>query len=124
MDSHLKPENSRPINISKLLPFIAFWEPSFKSINSLFLYFITYRKKPCIILIMQLKKDSNFISISLTRSTKESLDIFLLENEIKENIQQQPRLVLQKQSLEVFSKKLFLNISQYSQENICAGVSF
>ena len=73
---------------------------------------------------MQLKKDSNFISISLTRSTKESLDIFLLENEIKENIQQQPRLVLQKQSLEVFSKKLFLNISQYSQENICAGVSF
>ena len=73
---------------------------------------------------MQLKKDSNFISISLTRSTKESLDIFLLEDEIKENIQQQPKPVLQKQSLEVFSKKLFSNISQYSQENISVGVSF
>ena len=66
---------------------------------------------------MQLKKDSNFISISLTRSTRESLDI-------KENIQQQPKPVLQKQSLEVFSQKLFSNISQYSQENICVGVSF
>ena len=73
---------------------------------------------------MQLKKDSNFISISLTRSTKESLDIFLLENQIKENIQQQPKPVLQKQSLEVFSKQLFSNISQSSQEHLSVGVSF
>ena len=31
---------------------------------------------------------------------------------------------LQKQPPEVFYKKLFLKISQYSQENTCVGVSF